>query len=122
VYNRDLGFNGFAEVTDENSLVQNIYNILLTRKGERLFNPDFGTTIEERVFDIMNEDDETRLLQECFEAIREYEPRVSVDYEESRVDVDDDSNTIRVIIAVVLPNGNSENIVLPFKARGTVVR
>lgn len=122
VYNRDLGFNGFTEVTDENSIVQNIYNILLTRKGERLFNPDFGTTIEERVFDIMNEDDETRLLQECFEAIREYEPRVSVDYEESRVDVDEDSNTIRVIIAVVLPNGNSENIVLPFKTRGTVVR
>jgi len=122
VYNRDIGFNNFAEITDENSLVQNIYNILLTRKGERLFNPDFGTTIEERVFSIMNEDDETSILQECFTAIHDYEPRVSVDYEESKVDIDYDANTIRIIIAVVLPNGNSEYIVLPFKSRGTLVR
>lgn len=122
VYNRDLGFNNFVEITDENSLIQNIYNILLTRKGERLFNPDFGTTIEERVFSIMNEDDETSILQECFTAINEYEPRVSVDYEESKVDIDYDANTIRIIIAVVLPNGNSEYIVLPFKSRGTLVR
>ncbi len=122
VYNRDLGFNNFVEITDENSLIQNIYNILLTRKGERLFNPDFGTTIEERVFSIMNEDDETSILQECFTAINDYEPRVSVDYEESKVDIDYDSNTIRIIIAVVLPNGNSEYIVLPFKSRGTLVR
>jgi phage baseplate assembly protein W len=122
VYNRDLGFNNFAEITDENSLIQNIYNILLTRKGERLFNPDFGTTIEERVFSIMNEDDETSILQECFTAINEYEPRVSVDYEESKVDIDYDANTIRIIIAVVLPNGNSEYIVLPFKSRGKLVK
>lgn len=122
VYNRDLGFNNFAEITDENSLVQNIYNILLTRKGERLFNSNFGTTIEERVFGIMNEDDETSILQECFAAIQEYEPRVSVDYEESRVDIDYDGNTIRVIIAVVLPSGSSEYIVLPFKTRGNIVK
>lgn len=122
VYNRDLGFNNFAEITDENSLIQNIYSILLTRKGERLFNPDFGTTIEERVFSIMNEDDETSILQECFTAINDYEPRVSVDYDESKVEIDYDANTIRVIIAVVLPNGNSEYIVLPFKSRGTLTR
>lgn len=122
VYNRDLGFNNFVEITDENSLIQNIYSILLTRKGERLFNPDFGTTIEERVFSIMNEDDETSILQECFTAINDYEPRVSVDYDESKVDIDYDANTIRIIIAVVLPNGNSEYIVLPFKSRGTLAR
>jgi len=122
VYNRDLGFNNFAEITDENSLIQNIYSILLTRKGERLFNPDFGTTIEERVFSIMNEDDETSILQECFTAINDYEPRVSVDYDESKVEIDSDANTIRIIIAVVLPSGNSEYIVLPFKSRGTLAR
>lgn len=122
VYNRDLGFYNFVEITDENSLVQNIYNILLTRKGERLFNSEFGTTIEERVFSIMNEDDETSILQECFAAIQEYEPRVSVDYDESRVELDYDSNTIRIVIAVVLPSGSSEYIVLPFKSRGTLVR
>ena len=122
VYNRDLGFNNFVEITDENSLVQNIYNILLTRKGERLFNPEFGTTIEERVFNLINEDDETNILQECFTAIREYEPRVAVDYDASTVEIDYDGNTIRIIIAVVLPNGNTEYITLPFKTRGNLVK
>ena len=122
VYNRDLGFNNFVEITDENSIVQNIYNILLTRKGERLFNGEFGTTIEERVFSIINEDDETNILQECFTAIRKYEPRVSVDYDESKVELDYDGNSIRVIIAVVLPSGNSEYIVLPFKYRGSIIK
>ena len=118
VYNRDLGFNNFAEVTDENSIVQNIYNCLLTRKGERLFNPHFGTTIESRVFAIMNENDEIAILQECFSAIEEYEPRVAIDYDQSRVELDPDGNSARIIIAVVLPEGSSEFIVLPFKNRG----
>lgn len=122
VYNRDLGFNNFVEITDENSLIQNIYNILLTRRGERLFNPDFGTTIEERVFRIMGEADETNILQECFTAINKYEPRVSVNYAESKVDIDYNTNTIRIIIAIVLPAGKSEHIVLPFKTRGTLAR
>ena len=45
---------------------------------------------------------------------------MSVDYDESRVEIDYDDNSIRVIIAVVLPSGNSEYIVLPFKGRGTI--
>ena len=118
IYNRDLGFNNFAEVTDENSLIQNVYNILLTRKGERLFNPHFGTTIESRIFSLMSEDDEINILQECYSAIEEYEPRVAIDYDQSKVEVDEDGNTARVIIAVVLPEGSSEYIILPFKNRG----
>lgn len=118
MYNRDLGFVNFAEVTDENSLVQNIYNILLTRKGERLFNQEFGTTLEERVFALMGAGDEDSILQECYTAIREYEPRVSVDYDASRVEMDYDGNTIRIILALVLPQGSSEYIVLPFSMRG----
>ena len=121
VYNRDLGFNNFAEVTDENSIVQNIYNCLLTRKGERLFNPHFGTTIESRIFSIMNEQDEISILQECFAAIEDYEPRVAIDYDQSRIEIEQDGNSARVIIAVVLPEGSSEFIVLPFKNRGILI-
>ena len=121
LYCRDFGYNNFTEITDENSLIQNIYSILLTRKGERLFNSDFGTTIEDRVFSIMNEADETAILKECFDAIEKYEPRVEIDYENSHVDVEYDANAIVIYIAVILPSGTATYITLPFKNRGEMV-
>lgn len=121
LYCRDLGFNNFTEITDENSLIQNVYSILLTRRGERLFNSDFGTTIEDRIFSMMSEYDENAILKECYAAVEKYEPRVEIDYEASYVDVDYDSNSIIIYLGLILPDGNATYITLPFKNRGVMV-
>lgn len=119
IYNRDYGFSGFTEITDENSMVQNVYSILLTRIGERLYNMDFGSTIEGRVFSLINnETTSDSVLSECISLIGKYEPRVSVDTSVSSASVNKDAGEIIVILGLVLPSGNCDRIYLTFSGRG----
>lgn len=119
-YNRDFGYKGFTEITDENSMIQNLYSCLLTRKGERLFNPEFGTNIEERIFSLRAGGYQNDILQECFAAIQEYEPRIRLVYEQCSVE-DVGPNGIYLILGVIVPAGEVQTITIPFKNRGRVV-
>jgi len=61
------------------NLEESIFIILGTRLGERLYRPDFGSRLHELVFAPLN--DNTLLLAQIYarEAIRKWEPRVSVE-------------------------------------------
>lgn len=120
IYNRDLGFSNFTEITDETSLIQNVYSILLTRRGERLFDQNFGTRIEDTIFKLGSGYSEVDLLKECIEAVEKYEPRVKIDGDRSSCEFDD-SGTYKLILCVVLPTARSEMIKFTFKNRGQVV-
>lgn len=119
-YNRDFGYKGFTEITDENSMIQNLYSCILTRKGERLFNPDFGTTIEERIFSLRTGGNSNEILQECLSVIQQYEPRINLVYEQCRVE-DVGLNGIYLILGVIVPAGTVQTITIPFKNRGILV-
>ena len=120
IYNRDLGYSNFKEVTDETSLLQNVYSCLLTSQGERLFNQNFGTHIEERIFTLGSTTDEVDLLKECIEAVKKYEPRVTIDPERSSCEFDD-NGCYNLVLAVVLPTSRTEMLKFTFKNRGRIV-
>ena len=116
-YNRDFGYVGFSEITDDNSLIQNLYSCLLTRKGERLFNRDFGTRLEEMVFSLRGNVGENELLQECLEAITKYEPRITLVYEACRLE-DAGPNGMTLVLGIEVPGGDMKTLSIPFKYRG----
>ena len=119
-YNRDLGYVGFSEITDENSMIQNLYSCILTRKGERLFNPEFGTTIEERIFSIRTGATSNAILKECFSVIEQYEPRIRLVYEQCGVQ-DMGPHGIYLVLGVIVPGGTVRTVSIPFKNRGRLV-
>ena len=121
IYNRDFGFVNMKEVTDENSMLQNVYSILLTNPGERLFNNDFGTGIEQRLFTLGSEEDGIDLIKECIQKVSMYEPRVYIDGDQSSCEFDESENKYVLLLCVVLPSGTTETIQLPFKNRGREV-
>lgn len=121
LYNRDMGFAHITEVTDETSLIQNVYSILLTNPGERLFNQHFGTGIEQRLFKIGSREEGITLLQECIQKVHQYEPRVYIDGEQSLCEFDNSENLYYLLLCCVLPSTRTEMIRLPFKNRGKVV-
>lgn len=121
MYNRDMGYVNMTEVTDETSLIQNVYSILLTNPGERLFSQDFGTGIEQRLFKLGSREEGLELLQECIQKIHKYEPRVFIDGDQSSCEFDNSENMYKLLIAVVLPSARTELIKLPFKNRGRMV-
>ena len=120
IYNRDLGYSNFKEVTDETSLLQNVYSCLLTSQGERLFNQNFGSHIEDRIFTLGSTTDEVDLLKECIEVVEKYEPRVTIDPERSSCTFDD-SGCYNLVLAVVLPTSRTEMLKFTFKSRGRIV-
>ena len=120
LYNRDLGYSNFKEVTDETSLLQNVYSCLLTSQGERLFNQNFGTHIEDRIFELGDTTGEVDLLKECIETVEKYEPRVKIDPERSSCDFED-NGCYNLVLAVVLPTARTEMLKFTFKNRGRIV-
>ena len=108
------------EITDENSMIQNLYSCLLTRKGERLFNPDFGTTIEERIFSLRTGGNPTDILKECITALETYEPRIQLVYEHCNI-TDMGQHGIYLTLGVIVPGGTVQTIDIPFKNRGRLV-
>lgn len=121
LYNRDMGFNNITEVTDESSLIQNVYSILLTNPGERLFSQNFGTGITERLFKLGSQAEGLALLQECIQKVNLYEPRVHIDGDQSSCEFDDSENRYYLLLCCVLPSARTEFIKLPFKNRGRMV-
>lgn len=119
-FSKDLSFNGFTEVTDANNLIQNIYNILLTNKGERLFNIGFGADIESKLFSLYAAGNLNGIIMECARAIGAYEKRVTVNVDHSYVDTSN-GNYLFVNLAVDVPGSREQIITLPFSARGKVV-
>jgi len=108
IYNRDLGYSQFTEITDENSMIQNLYSIILTRRGERFFNPTFGTNIEYETFAIIDDllSFEQRVLDDIVKSVELYENRITILVDESFVTYNDEINDVMIVLKVLVPSGN----------------
>lgn len=76
---RKNGKSGFFAVsTDLDLIKESIYVLLNTRKGEMVMSPDFGTSIDDSLFDAVNAAMQGILCQQIQHDIETWEPRVSV--------------------------------------------
>lgn len=64
--------------SDLQVIISALRNLLLTRQGERLMNPDFGTNIHKLVFELDTSVLEAQVEQEVTQAINKFEPRVTI--------------------------------------------
>ena len=98
--------------------MQNVYTILLTNAGERLYDDEFGSTLEQRVFSIITDiNGESKILSECTTLIEKYEPRVIVMQDKSYVSLKTDSNMIDIVLFLKLPRGSARKITLTFRKK-----
>lgn len=81
-------------LTDEDAVQQALRNLLRTRKGERVFHPEYGMDIDHLLFELIDGDIALDIEVSIKEAIIKWEPRVRV-INISVVD-DPDSNTYRM--------------------------
>lgn len=82
-FNRDKsGLFGRTQTTLEQA-GSNIKNLLLTAKGERVMQPDFGSRLRELLFEQYTEDLTERIKQEIQEAMSTWLPYIDI----AKVDV-----------------------------------
>lgn len=77
-----------VEAMNKDSINQNLENIILTNKGERVFFPNFGVGIERYLFERLNDSLMNSLYTEIISQIAEFEKRIIVDFEISGIYLD----------------------------------
>ena len=85
-----------AVKTNENAVKQSIRNLLLTDKGERLFQPNVGADIRKMLFENITPQTITVLEQMVRDTLETYEPRANII--EVVVSGNEDSNRVSISI------------------------
>jgi hypothetical protein len=90
----------------------NLVNLILTNKGERIFNPEFGASIKTILFEGITEDIASTITDLIVYSVESFMPEISV--KNVNVDINTpDSNTIRITIDyIILISGKADQITL----------
>ena len=110
--------NDVLTVSNEDAIKRSVKNIIFTILGEKPFVPQFGSVINESLFDLNTELSEIRITDEIRSSLLNYEPRI--DNTEVTVSVYPDSNELNCTIQydiVGIPAPTQEVDVLLFPAR-----
>ena len=101
---------------NENAIARAVRNIVLTTPGEKFFDPDFGSSVSEILFENVDDITAVSIRDEIRSSLSNYEPRVElIDVE---VDPNFDENQFDVlikyrIIGVDIPPSQLEFALLP---------
>jgi phage baseplate assembly protein W len=90
-----------SRATDEEAIRISLRNILLTNKGERLFNPTFGGSINELLFDNIGLGSKEIIQTNIETVIRNYEPRIILIKTDVSLSPDLNSATITVTFMMI---------------------
>ena len=69
--------NDVVVIRDEDAIKRAVKNIIFTILGEKPFEPNFGSVINESLFDLNTSLNEIRVADEISASLRNYEPRIS---------------------------------------------
>ena len=108
-FHKDLallpGRNDIARRVNENSIKESIKNILLTNKGERLFQPLIGSDIKSMLFENATPVTSILIKDRIESALKSYEPRCGLLDVEVTGDID--SNTVRINVVFQVINSET---------------
>ena len=76
--NSPKGFFLNLNSTDQNAIKADLMHLLLTRKGQRLYNPDFGTDLLRYIFEPNDERTLAEVKEEVATSVKKYLPKLLV--------------------------------------------
>jgi len=101
-----------VQVKDKAAIVQAITGLLLTKKGERPFQPELGCDIQDLLFEPLDFASAGNIKQEIRETINRYEPRISVD--EILCEPDFDNNGYNVELQYTITGRDDTPVAVEF--------
>jgi len=105
--------------TTEEQSISNLKNLLLTRKGERPFQPFFGTDVYSLLFEQMTTDLEDSLSESLTADIQYWLPYIVID--SIVINVNEDTNKITISLNYkVTENGANRNITMTITSQGSM--
>ena len=100
------GREDIARRVNENAVRDSIRNLVLTDRGERLFQPDIGCDIRGSLFENMDQNTILILKENIKSTIKQYEPRCSVKDVIVNANIDRNEIFVKIIFSVINTNRN----------------
>lgn len=91
------------------SVYSSLENIFSTNKGERLFRPEFGESLDDFLFELMDDITALRLEDFIIEAVGKWEPRVTLDHKLSSVTAIPEENRYDVLLVFQIQGIDNES-------------
>ena len=88
-------------VKDKSAIAQSITNLLMTRRGERPFQPTLGSGLQDMLFEPLDYGSAAMIKQEIGKCIVKYEPRVRVQKIYCEVDFDNNGYNVEMQYKIV---------------------
>ena len=110
--------NDVVTIRDEDAIKRSVKNIIFTILGEKPFEPNFGSVINDSLFELDTSLNQVRISDEIIQSLNSYEPRI--DNIEVTVQIYADSNELNCTVQydiVGIPSPTQEVEVLLFPAR-----
>jgi phage baseplate assembly protein W len=110
-FNGPVAFNSTYSTSDQ--IQSNLINLLLTNKGERLYNPEFVANLKKVLFEGITEDTSITIQNLIYTNVGVYIPEITIN--DIKIITDQDNNTISITIAYTLNiSGTSNQITVQF--------
>lgn len=100
--------------SSEEDIQEAVRLILLTGKGERMMQPEFGCNLRSFTFDHMDYTTQTQMEREAQEALIRWEPRITDVEVRLERDPGDDGRLLLRVSYVVRATNNPYNLVYPY--------
>ena len=95
------GRKDIARKVNEQAVRESIRNLVLTDRGERLFQPDIGCDIRGSLFENMDANTSLILKENIKSTIRTYEPRCDVKDVIVNANIDSNAVSVQVVFSVI---------------------
>jgi phage baseplate assembly protein W len=114
-----IGGTGFTQTYNTTDQIKsNIKNLLLTQRGERILQPEFGSGLHEILFDFNNDDIEGKIEDAINEAFEQWLPYVTIaDIVVEQTDALKDRNQINISLKFQV-NGSVDLNEVTFNVQG----
>lgn len=77
-----------AQVYDYDAINQSLFNILNTKKGSRVMDPEFGCDVYAYLFELFDEETINKISNDIYRNFVFYEPRIKITSIEKKMDID----------------------------------
>ncbi len=101
------GRTDLSRVINENAVKQSIKNLIMTDRGERLFQPNIGCDIRGSLFENIDANSMLILKENIKSTINTYEPRCNLRDVEVSGNVDTNELRVKIVFSVINSNINS---------------
>ena len=110
-FNKNFGTKDLARITNEDSIINSLKNLIQTRKGERPFFPEFGCNISGLLFENFSQFTTDSIETEIKTAVENFEPRIKTIRVNAVESQDNHSIELQMFFTTI---NNPENISISF--------